>query len=509
METPPRELADGFTPRISASAPTLTFRSAVAAAFRHWRLLLSILILGVGATATYVLSLPDEFESQLKLMLSHERADPVMSMNNTSSSTLRGVSPEEVNSEIELLRSHELLEGVALKLGLHHEQNDGAEKRWWPLSWGEQKPLEEDERLATIAAKLRKKIEVRPVKDSNIITLSYVSNEPRLSAKLLTTLTDLYLVKHLEIHRPQGAFEFFRLETEDHKSKLRQAEEALREFRRRYGTSANGSVRDRVIQTALDLEGQYRDTRSAVASTQERLRMLQLELARTPQRMTTQVRASPRVIEELESTLAKLELKRSELLAVYQPGYALVGETEEQIRKTREAIAYARDNAPEERTTDVNPMFSWLVTEVSRTKTELSSLSVTLNTTEDDLKGTRAEISHTEQIQVHGRELIRAVEVAEENYRIYLRKQEEARIADALDRQRIANVAVAQSATPALVATGPPRGLMAFVGLMLSLLGSVGAVVIAEWIDPTFRTPEEVEWHLQIPVLASIPKQLE
>src|SRR2546427_4639833 len=42
---------------------------------------------------------------------------------------------------------------------------------------------------------------------------------------------------------------------------------------------------------------------------------------------------------------------------------------------------------------------------------------------------------------------IRNVKAAEDNYLLYLRKQEEARISDALDRRQIVNVSIAQAAT--------------------------------------------------------------
>jgi len=88
---------------------------------------------------------------------------------------------------------------------------------------------------------------------------------------------------------------------------------------------------------------------------------------------------------------------------------------------------------------------------------------------------------------------------------LYLRKQEEARISDALDRQRISNVVVAE---PAAVPFLPqPRWLFALLGGgLFAALSSIALAFAVDYWDPSFRTPEEVESFLGSPVVAAIPR---
>jgi capsular polysaccharide biosynthesis protein len=44
------------------------------------------------------------------------------------------------------------------------------------------------------------------------------------------------------------------------------------------------------------------------------------------------------------------------------------------------------------------------------------------------------------------------------------------------------------------------------VGLLLATLTSVGLAFVSEYLDPTFRTPDEVRSFLNIPVLATMPQ---
>ena len=101
-------------------------------------------------------------------------------------------------------------------------------------------------------------------------------------------------------------------------------------------------------------------------------------------------------------------------------------------------------------------------------------------------------------------ELLGELKVAEEKYLLYVNKREEARIEDALDQGGILNVVIAEEPrVPAL----PARSGWAF-GLMGLLLGgtlSTSLAFAADYLNPGFRTPDEVTAYLGIPVLASLP----
>jgi hypothetical protein len=103
-------------------------------------------------------------------------------------------------------------------------------------------------------------------------------------------------------------------------------------------------------------------------------------------------------------------------------------------------------------------------------------------------------------------DLVRTQKASEENYLLYLKKKEEAQIADALDQTRILNVAVAQDpVVPRLRAQSP--WLFGMLGLLLASVVSVGLAFTLDYLDPSFRTPLEVLNELNIPVLAAVPHQ--
>ena len=64
----------------------------------------------------------------------------------------------------------------------------------------------------------------------------------------------------------------------------------------------------------------------------------------------------------------------------------------------------------------------------------------------------------------------------------YARKAEEARLADALDKQKISNVVLAEAPVPALVSTRPPLVLVLIVGGIAGLFLGLVAALLTDWL---------------------------
>src|SRR5256885_12384037 len=107
---------------------------------------------------------------------------------------------------------------------------------------------------------------------------------------------------------------------------------------------------------------------------------------------------------------------------------------------------------------------------------------------------------------VFQQDLLRTAKANEENYLLYHRKREEARIADALDQRKIINAAVAEAPVVPLVPASLPTGVKLLLAVVIAVLASVGFGFLMEYLDPSFRTPDEVKEYLEIPRLATLPK---
>ncbi len=105
------------------------------------------------------------------------------------------------------------------------------------------------------------------------------------------------------------------------------------------------------------------------------------------------------------------------------------------------------------------------------------------------------------------KELERQVSINEANYKLYLTKFEEAKISETMDRQKIANVSVIEPATPPLKPIKPKKRLNVMIGGFLGLFAGIGMAFLIEFIHPVFRTREDVDQFLGLPVLVTLPKE--
>ena len=100
-------------------------------------------------------------------------------------------------------------------------------------------------------------------------------------------------------------------------------------------------------------------------------------------------------------------------------------------------------------------------------------------------------------------DLVRAEREAEDNYSLYAKKTEEARIAESLDQQKIANVAIAETPVEPRLPSQPNVKLNIAVGCILGLLLSLGAAFGADRFGNTIERPEELEQLTGLPVFAT------
>jgi uncharacterized protein involved in exopolysaccharide biosynthesis len=200
-----------------------------------------------------------------------------------------------------------------------------------------------------------------------------------------------------------------------------------------------------------------------------------------------------------------LDLKRLELLGKYEPGYRLVEDVDRQIAQAKAALAEEEKVSLQEESTDRNPIYQELTQDLTKARSTLASLNARLKATSQTVEAYREEARRLDQKDLAQHDLVRAQKIAEENYELYLKKQEEARISNALDRQRIVNVAIMEEATAPTEPSAPRRSLIVVAGGVIAALVSLGSAFARDHMDSSFKTPEDVVAFLNIPVLAALP----
>ena len=439
------------------------------------------------------------YRAHVRVLVRKGRADPpVTAQQNASPDFSRvEVSEEELNSEVELLKDDDVLRQVV-------EANDLEEHDW--LRWlrpNETRPA----RVERAVKKLAGRLDVDPIKKTNLIAVSYGSADPQMAAQVLHSLASIYLEKHKEVHRPGGQLHFFDQQTGESQRQLEQSEGQLLEFTNSHGVVAAAEQRDMMLQRINDTEVSYQQTEVEMTETRHRVQKLEGQLAELPARATTQVRTAdnPELLRALKASVLDLELKKTQLLTKFEPTQRLVQEVEQQILQAKASIAAEKSSPVRDETTDKDADYEWARGELQKAQVELKGLEARAAAMSQQLVDYHVQARQLGSDAVVQDDLVSREKAAQDNYLLYVKKREEARMGDALDQDGIVNVAIAEQATvPALPVW--PAAMVLVVGIVAALTSGTGAAFAADYLDPALRTPEEVSECLEIPVLASLPE---
>ena len=489
-----------------------TLRDIATPLFRHSKLVLVIFLGLVLVTIVGIILLPKAYEAKMKILVKRERVDAAVSPVRDAALPNRGdVTEEELNSEVELLKSRDLLEKVVLACNLQELQSSHFWGRLLPTATTRKTGDGQDgeKKMSQAVLDLENKLQIEPLKKTDLIQVTYDSPDPQLAARVLRTLGNLYLEKTVEVHRPPGAFEFFQTESQHYDQELQTAEAQLAKFDRDKGVADPQLEKQIALQKLSEFEATYNATQVAIKEMEKRTRVVEGQLVSTPEQTMSQVRSSdnPYLMQQLKTTLLDLELKRTGLLEKFTPDYRPVQEVQKQIDQTIDTIAKAEKSPDREETTDRNPSYEWLRSELTKSNAELASLHARAAETLTVIRQYRDRLGVIDVNGAAQENLVREVKEAEGNDLLYKQKREEARIGDALDRQRIVNVAIAEAATVPALPAHPRWALTLLLGILLAALVSPGVAFAVDYFDPSLRTPDELRDVLQIPVLAALPKE--
>jgi uncharacterized protein involved in exopolysaccharide biosynthesis len=494
------ELYEGIPRRV----PNL--REMASVCFRHYRLIILTFCIVFGACILYVCVAPRTYEVETKILVKRERPDPVVTPDNTASPILTSdVNEEDLNSEVEILTSRDLLEKVVTACGLNHEPAHsvvGSIMQRLAISAGK------DRATALAVRRLSRKLKIDAIRKTNLIRLTYDSPDPELAAYVLKTLTNLYLEKRLEVRRAPGTFAFFQQQSMNYWNGLQAAEKKLADFNRTENTVSAQAEKSAKELRLVDFDASLRQTRTTIAATEGRLEMLASQMASTPKRLTTQIKTNSLMLQQLKSTLLSLQLKRSEMAGKYAASYVPLRNLESEITETKAEIAKEEAQPIHDDSTDQNPTYQWIADEIAKSKTDLEALKNQAAATEQQIHAYRSDLLILDGKDLEQQDLVRAAKLQESNYLLYQSKREESRISDALDEKHISNVSVAEAPiTPALPSDLAPV-LLLILGAVSGIWLGLGLAFLAERFSLALQSPGDVKALLELPVLAAFPKEI-
>lgn len=488
--------------------------------------LVTVVTVTVGS---FVMKSVYEATSQLLVKFGRENIYIPTTPTATSTSPIFSFSREEqINSEIEILKSRYLLEKVIDTIGaeiIYPDLEPGREvdlepsreksllkkvallpilKNLIPERWGTQKVSPRDQALL----RLRKKVSVEGVKKSDVIDVSFQSHDPTVAKDVVNTLVRHYLDHHLTVHRNPMAYDFFRNQASLLEAKLRDSERELEAFREGNAITALEEQRTLVLRKAADLNAELKATLSQVQEAKTKIAKLKEQLSRLSPNVELEksIGGNPHVINTLKAKLVELELQEQELLIKYTEKSRLVANVRKQIQTVKEKLVREEGSFYGSSRSGINITFKELERELFSEEATLKALQAREKSQHENLAAYDRELDRLNHIEARFNHLRRQVEINHQNYKLYVTKLEESRISNAMDLEKIANVSVIQPAQAPIKPIKPRKALNIILSIVLGGIGGLGLAFFSEYMDHSLKSPEEVEARLGIPHFISIPK---
>lgn len=461
--------------------------------FRHrWKILFCAAAGIIAAAAVYFL-LPPPYESEAKLLvryvLDKSAVDGLESQVKTPGAPHTDTL---LNSEAAILTSTDLALEVAETIGV---------ERLMGRSGG--KATKADAALSIVDG-----LTAKVLPGTNIISVSYRNDNPKLPMPVLQELVKRYLDKHMEIHRSLGALDFVTRETARLGTELSRTEEELKQLKGRAGVISLAETKAALAAELGKCEADLDTAKAEFAAQQAYVKDLEKSLALTDanQSEATSHLVSGDIVQKyqaLASRVTQLQQAETELLSKYTAENRFVKIKQAQIA----------DLEKERRDLEQKyPALIYAVAPSQGARPDLASERARLTGIESRVNALSSRISNLREqgkaileLGPQIEELERKKDVLEANYKHSEESLQKARIDETLDPSRIPNISIVQTPTAVVRASKDMKKLlMGLAGGGLAV-GIAISLLIELVLDRTVKRSLELERRLRLPLLLSIP----
>jgi uncharacterized protein involved in exopolysaccharide biosynthesis len=497
---------------------------------------LAVIVVTVVVTAFSAKSYRSEAKLYVQLGRENATLDPTATLGQEPMVVVPQTRETEINSAVEVLMSRNVAERVVDALGpeviLGTDSDSGSagpagqspdhpaalwlaeaaaycgrakdwciERARWCLR---REPLDDRER-AILA--IQEGLYAEAVRKSTVVYLSYEAESPELAQAVVDKTVEFYLDEHLGMSRPHGSHEFLSRETDHLREQLFSTQAELSDLKIATALVSPTARQEILAKRMGRLEDELLQTNHEIATTGTEVNRLREMLAALPK---TEVINQTSGINDHGTDLIRgqvnlLELQEQGAIAKYTPEHPKMKEIAEQAAAARRVLE-SEPRTSSQVTTGPGRLVDELRVQLANREPQLAALNVKAEMLKTQVAAVRDDLKRFISDERQVADLQRELDLQEASYRTYSQNLQQARIDDALESQRISNVHVVQPATLERKPTRPRVSVSLALGLAAALFGSLTLMLVAEQLDHSVKTEEELEEKLDIPLLASIPR---
>lgn len=442
----------------------------------------------VLVTAIFTLLTPPTYRSTAKVYAEQKKEEHIFAFTTNASSDLEIF----LQTQMEMILSHSVAERTVNKLRL--EENFKG-----PHALA--RAISDLQRRTTVSSRLGPKEEPSEsiMGRSNIILVSVDASDPQEAALTANTLCEIYREFFFEVKGVQAreVYVFLKDQLTQVSRKIDTAEQNLREFEASVGQDI---VELMTLERGLfkpfgELErlwGQYQQSRARFEGARARVEDIkkQLDNQEDPIVPAKSWFHNQSLIMTKKDVLG-MEAKLAELTSRYTPEYKPIPQAQEQLGDLERILN-------REIRKDIDGDF----VDAHRDMLESEAETVTLGTVVSDYP------ERLENMVMKRADFVRLQRDLTAREKIYLDMIEQvhdARVAMYSDLRKVANIYIMDRAIPPLGKLKPKTKLNLIIATFVGLLLGLGLAFLADFIDHTVKTIEDIDIYVKQPLLISLP----
>ncbi|MBV8465977.1 MAG: chain length determinant protein EpsF [Burkholderiales bacterium] len=419
---------------------------------------------GVVAT-TIILSLvlPKQYTAETTLSIEVAAADPVTGV------VLAGqLMPSYLATQVEIISSHNAALHVVDSLGL--DKLPDVQARFADEAGGK------GDIRDWLADLLLKKLDVKPSRESNIVTISYTSGDPKFASALANGFAQAYIRTVIDIRTAaaQQNNAFFQEQIKGLQNSLEDAQKRLADFQQVQGITTTDEHVDVETQRLSDISAQLVAAQAQTFDAQSR--------ARVGADVAPDVLNNP-LIQQLKNTLTQKEAAFKELSEREGVNHPRYKEAQAELEATRQQL----ETLKKQYTTGLSDA-------ASNSATRMRALQQALAQQKGKVLELKTERSKLDVLQ-------RNVDNAQKAYDLAMARLAETALES---RSNVANVGILKSAPEPIEPSRPRLAINIILSIFVGTVLAIGIAVLAELRDRRIRSVADIDLLLGIPVLANL-----
>ena len=457
--------------------------------FKHkWMILTVFFTMVLTVTVGSLLTVP-MYEASSKILLKYGRENsytPTIPSDSRSQVFMDVSREERINSEVEMLKGTNLATKVIHDLGVETVYPELLEKPLLSLRSAKQLPVDKAVPIFT------KNLTVEAVAKSNIIDINFQHKDPVIAAQVVNKLVEVFLDLHIRVYKESGEYGFFDEQVKLYVKKLKESEDELKKFKNSKNITELKEQKSVLLHQISTLEISLAETQGALNENAGRIKALNASTAASSgsAAMGQETDFNIQAISGIRNKLADLKLEEGKLLSNYNEHSIAVINIRKEVEKAKQLLD------KEEKT-----YHDKAVESISQ---NLSAFKAKETGYLQRLEKYREELNKINSSEMRLGELERQIKLNEDNYQLYLKKMEESRISNAMDNQKLANISIVAPAMPPVTPVKSKGIIIIVLSIILGLLSGLGMAFSIEYFNHTFNNREDIEKHLELPVLAAI-----